>query len=86
LPGGDWHGPDFVAVPAGVGLSRIEGPRGEVFYYVASDGSEIPARVRVRTPTFANMPVVRLMLQNAALADAPLIQASIDPCYSCTDR
>lgn len=86
LPGGPWKGPDFVEVPAGECVSRIEGPRGEVFYRVTSDGTEIPRRVRVRTPTFANMPTVRLMLQNATLADAPIIQASIDPCYSCTDR
>ncbi len=86
LPGGAWRGPDFVEVPAGEAISRIEAPRGEVFYLVALNGTEIPSRVRVRTPTFANMPTVRLMLQHATLADAPLIQASIDPCYSCTDR
>jgi Ni,Fe-hydrogenase III large subunit len=86
IPNGPWRGPDFVEVAAGEAISRIEGPRGEVFYRVTSNGSEIPIRVRVRTPTFANMPAVRLMLQNATLADAPLIQASIDPCYSCTDR
>jgi Ni,Fe-hydrogenase III large subunit len=40
----------------------------------------------VRTPTFANMPSVRYMVMGARLADTPLIQASIDPCYSCTDR
>ncbi len=86
LPGGPWRGPAFFEVPAGEAISRIEGPRGEVFYSVTSDGSEIPQRVRVRTPSFANMPTVRLMLKDATLADAPLIQASIDPCYSCTDR
>ncbi len=86
LPGGPWRGAAFFEVPAGEAISRIEGPRGEVFYSVTSDGSEIPQRVRVRTPSFANMPTVRLMLKDATLADAPLIQASIDPCYSCTDR
>ncbi len=45
-----------------------------------------PARVHVRTPTFANMPAIRYMVMGARLADTPLIQASIDPCYSCTDR
>ena len=45
-----------------------------------------PSRVHVRTPTFANMPAVRWMVKGARLADTPLIQASIDPCYSCTDR
>jgi Ni,Fe-hydrogenase III large subunit len=86
MPPGEWRGPAFFEVPAGEAISRIEGPRGEVFYYVASDGSDIPARIRIRTPSFANMPTVRLMVQGASLADAPLIQASIDPCYSCTDR
>jgi Ni,Fe-hydrogenase III large subunit len=45
-----------------------------------------PSRVHVRTPTFVNMPAIRFMVQGARLADTPLIQASIDPCYSCTDR
>jgi Ni,Fe-hydrogenase III large subunit len=40
----------------------------------------------VRTPTFAVMPAIRWMVKGARLADTPLIQASIDPCYSCTDR
>jgi len=71
----------------GTATSRIEGPRGEVIYSVSwKQGSRTPARVHVRTPTFANMPSVRWMMQGARLADTPLIQASIDPCYSCTDR
>lgn len=88
LPSGDWFGPtEEVEVPAGTGLSRAEGPRGEVLYSVTADGeNDNPQRVKVRTPTYANMPAVRAMLRNAQLADAPLIQASIDPCYSCTDR
>jgi Ni,Fe-hydrogenase III large subunit len=83
---GPIRGPDFVEVPPGEAVARIEAPRGEVFYYIASDGSDVPLRVKVRTPSFVNMPTVRLMVQGANLADVPLIQASIDPCYSCTDR
>lgn len=83
---GPIRGPDFVEVPAGEVTVRTEAPRGEVFYYVASDGTDVPLRVKVRTPSFVNMPTVRLMMQGASLADVPLIQASIDPCYSCTDR
>ncbi len=87
MPGGPWRGSKFAAaIPPGLEASRIEGPRGEVFYCVASNGSDIPARVRIRTPSFNNMPTVRLMLRGASLSDAALIQASIDPCYSCTDR
>lgn len=86
LPSGRWKGMAFIEVPPGEAVARVEAPRGEVFYYVASDGSDLPQRVKVRTPSFVNMPAVRLMLSGATLADVPLIQASIDPCYSCTDR
>lgn len=88
LPAGPYKGSDIVRpkVPAGNALARIEAPRGEVFYSVMSNGTDTPARVRVRTPTFMNMPSVRYTVIGAELADAPLIQASVDPCYSCTDR
>ena len=72
--------------PAGTAVVRAEAPRGEVLYQVTSNGSDIPARVRVRTPTFMNMATVRLTVIGQQLADSPLIQASCDPCYSCTDR
>jgi ech hydrogenase subunit E len=86
MPSGPYLGDDFPRVPAGETCVRIEGPRGEVLYYLASDGTDIPVRVRVRTPTFANMPTARLMVIGQELSDVGLIQASIDPCYSCTDR
>jgi ech hydrogenase subunit E len=88
LPGGPiaaTSGPRL-KVPAGTAVSRIEGPRGEVFYSVTANGTDIPQRVRIRTPTFANMPSMQWALIGVQLADAPLVQASIDPCYSCTDR
>ncbi len=88
LPEGPFRAmdPSRVKFPVGMAVSRIEAPRGEVFYSVTSNGTDTPARVRVRTPTFMNMPTVRFSVLGAELADAPLIQASIDPCYSCTDR
>jgi ech hydrogenase subunit E len=76
----------FPVIPVGEATARAEAPRGEVFYYLASDGSDIPRRVKIRTPTYANMPSVHAMSRKQVLADMPLIQASIDPCYSCTDR
>ena len=75
------------AFPSGTAISRVEAPRGEVVYIVKwKENSRTPARVHVRTPTFTNMPAVRWMVQGSRVADAPLIQASVDPCYSCTDR
>jgi Ni,Fe-hydrogenase III large subunit len=86
LPPGPLRGPDHYFVVPGETTMRIEAPRGEVFYFVATDGTDRPRRVKVRTPTFANIPTVLPMVNHAVLADVPLIQASIDPCYSCTDR
>jgi Ni,Fe-hydrogenase III large subunit len=88
LPPGEIHteGEKFAFV-TGTATTRIEGPRGELLYSVSwKEGSKTPARIHVRTPTFAVMPAIRWMVQGARLADTPLIQASIDPCYSCTDR
>lgn len=71
---------------AGEAFGRVEAPRGELFYYIRSNGTNIPERVKVRTPSFMNNAALSLMLKGASIADAPLIIASIDPCYSCTDR
>jgi Ni,Fe-hydrogenase III large subunit len=73
-------------VPAGTAVSRVEAPRGEVLYQITSNGTEIPERVRVRTPTLMHMATVRFTVLGQELADSSLIQASCDPCYSCTDR
>jgi len=86
MPAGPLHVGDVYAVPPGEAVARIEAPRGEVFYYVASDGSDTLTRVKVRTPSFANIPTVAAMVKGGELADVPLIQAAVDPCYSCTDR
>ena len=86
-PGEISTGDAKIAFSAGTATSRVEAPRGEVMYSVSwKESSRNPSRVHVRTPTFANMPAVRWMVIGARLADTPLIQASIDPCYSCTDR
>lgn len=86
MPAGPLHCGDVYSVPAGESVTRIEAPRGEVFYFVQSDGTDIARRVKVRTPSFANIPSVVAMVRGSQLADVPLIQAALDPCYSCTDR
>ena len=88
MPPGEFHVEDGkIAFTAGTALSRVEAPRGEVIYSVSwKENSRNASRVHVRTPTFVNMPAIRWMVIGARLADTPLIQASIDPCYSCTDR
>jgi ech hydrogenase subunit E len=72
--------------PEGEFFSRVEQPRGEVIYYIKGDGTKFLQRFRVRTPTFANVHPLLAMLKGCALADAPAIILSIDPCISCTER
>jgi ech hydrogenase subunit E len=72
--------------PEGEIISRVEQPRGEVFYYIKANGKKNLERLRVRTPTFANVPALLAMLPGMWLSDVPVIVLSIDPCISCTER
>ncbi len=73
-------------IPAGEAVVRLEAPRGEVFYFVKSNGSDKPERIKVRTPTICNMTSVVRLAVGHQLADVPMILAGIDPCFSCNDR
>ena len=73
-------------IPPGEAVTYTEAPRGECVYYVASDGRETPARVKIRTPSFVNIPALQVMVYGEQFGDMSLIQASVDPCMSCTDR
>jgi formate hydrogenlyase subunit 5 len=73
-------------VPAGEIVNLVEAPRGELFYYVKSNGTEMPERVKVRTPTFANIPSFLKTAIGESIADVPANFVSLDPCFSCTDR
>jgi len=86
MPSGDIRVRVPRVVPAGEAVSRVEAPRGELVYYVRSAGGEKPERVKVRTPTLANIPALCKMLEGAYVADIPVIVASIDPCLACMDR
>lgn len=72
--------------PSGEHFIRLEQPRGEVVYYSKANGTRFLDRVRVRTPTFANIPALLETLKGAALADVPILILTIDPCISCTER
>ncbi|GHV05837.1 NADH dehydrogenase [Clostridia bacterium] len=72
--------------PTGEWFARLEQPRGEVLYYAKGNGTKFLSRVRVRTPTFANLPALVHMLKGVDLADVPVLILTIDPCISCTER
>jgi NADH-quinone oxidoreductase subunit D len=73
-------------VPAGETISRVEAPRGELFYFIKSGGGENPERIKVRTPSICNFASVAHLVVGHQLADVPMILAGIDPCFSCNDR
>jgi Ni,Fe-hydrogenase III large subunit/Ni,Fe-hydrogenase III component G len=73
-------------IPAGETVSCAEAPRGELYYFIKSQGGDKPDRVKVRTPTLANWGAVLSTVVGRQLADAPMILAGVDPCFSCNDR
>jgi len=73
-------------VPKGEAVSLVEAPRGEDLHYLRSDGSDRPARLKVRAPTLANLPSLRKMLKGVNIADIPIVIAGIDPCLACMER
>ena len=78
--------PSAVSVKEGLEtVSRVEAPRGELFYYLQSGGAR-PTRVRIRTPTYQTFHVLEEILKGHTISDVPVIIASLDPCFSCTDR
>jgi ech hydrogenase subunit E len=72
--------------PQGECTMRVEQPRGELFYYIRANGQRNLERLRIRTPTFANIPVLFLILRGVWLSDVPVLLLSIDPCFSCMER
>jgi len=73
-------------IPEGVGHGRAEAPRGEVFHFVVSDGSNSPARHKIRAPSYVNIATFRKSCIGQTIADATITLAAVDPCYCCTER
>ncbi|MEA3432087.1 MAG: NADH:ubiquinone oxidoreductase, partial [candidate division WOR-3 bacterium] len=73
-------------IPAGEGIGTYEAPRGEVFHYVRSDGSNTPYRHKIRAPSYVNILSNEVAVVGGDVADACITLAAVDPCYCCTDR
>ena len=86
LPGGPTTVRARRRVPPGEVVSRAEAPRGEVIYYIRSDGSDRPARVKIRTPTLPALITIPDQLRDVNTADVPAVLAGIDLCIACVDR
>jgi NADH-quinone oxidoreductase subunit D len=74
------------AVPAGEVYQGIESPRGQMGYYVVSDGTAKPYRVHMRNPSFATLQAIETMSQGRLLADLVAVIGSIDIVLGEIDR
>lgn len=88
LPSGEIRSevPNLLRPPKGEAYGYIEGPKGEVGYYVVSDNSISPYRVKIRPPALINLTALRDLLIGWKLADAMIIFGSIDICLGEVDR
>jgi NADH-quinone oxidoreductase subunit D len=78
--------PKKLKPPAGDIYSRVESPRGELGFYIASDGSEKPYRYKVRSPAFVNLSVLPVIGAGHLVADMVAILGSIDIVLGEVDR
>ena len=85
MPGGPVTAP-MRQIHVAEACARSEAPRGEVFYYIRTNGSDIPERLKWRVPSYMNWEALGVMMRDCAVADVALITNSIDPCVSCTER
>ncbi|MCO5175981.1 MAG: NADH dehydrogenase (quinone) subunit D [Thermomicrobiales bacterium] len=72
--------------PKGEVYMAIEHSKGELGYYIYSDGSNMPYRMRLRTPDFVNLQVLPYMAQGAMLADVVALIGTIDIVLGSVDR
>jgi NADH-quinone oxidoreductase subunit D len=78
--------PLAIRPPVGEAYARIESPRGELGYYIVSDGSPAPFRFHIRSPSFINLTPLKLMSVGATVADAIVILGSVDIVVGEVDR
>ncbi len=86
LPAGDLTVRVPRRIPEGEVLIRGEAPRGELVYYLKSNGTDKPDRIKVRTPSLCNWGTISHVAVGHKLADMPMLLVGIDPCFSCNDR
>lgn len=87
LPAGPINlGNKLIKIKPGQTVARHEAPRGQLSHMVVGDGGFNNHRVSIHVPSYKNTPTVPFMLRGNTVADAGLIIASIDPCFSCLDR
>jgi NADH-quinone oxidoreductase subunit D len=75
-----------VEVPAGEVYSAVESPRGELGFFLVSDGGNRPYRVKIRDPSFVNLQALPAAIEGSLIADSVAANASFDPVMGGVDR
>ena len=78
--------PKGTKVAAGEGYGAVESPRGELGFYIVSDGTAYPYRVKINAPSFCNLQVVQHVAPGMLLADLIATLGSLDPVLGDIDR
>jgi formate hydrogenlyase subunit 5 len=86
MPAGPVLTEGFTYKPYQFALGYVEAPRGEDIHWSMLGDNQKIYRWKCRASSYNNWPSLRYMLRGNTISDAPLIVASIDPCYSCTER
>jgi len=85
-PGGIPSAPLALQPPEGEEYGRIESPRGELGFYVVSDGGPAPYRFHIRSPSYINLTPLKEMMVGMTVADTVVILGSIDIVLGEVDR
>ena len=85
MPEGKIPKSSLVYIQEAMETGRVEAPRGENFYFVKVRDNKIE-RARIRTPTFATINILPVLLENMEIGDTPVILDSLDPCFACMER
>jgi len=85
---GEWMAklPKVYRVPVGEGYGHLEAPRGDLGFYIVSDGSPSPYRMHIRAPSFINLQALQQLIVGWKVADVIAILGSVDIVLGEVDR
>ena len=78
--------PRILKVPQGEVYVRAENPKGEMGYYIISEGGRIPYRLKIRSASFSNLSILPWILEGALIPDLVAILGSLDFALGDVDR
>ncbi len=78
--------PKIIKVPKGEAYVRAENPKGEMGYYIVSDGGQGPYRLKIRSASFSNISILPWILEDTLIPDIIAIIGSLDFVLGDVDR